>query len=270
MVQAEDNTAEVVPVEGHTSAVTHADEFDVEFRRAWRLAQGLAAAGLNKDVTTVEQAFGRILLGKDLGLTPTQSLMVLDVVEGNVRVRSVQLAAWVRKHPVYDYSVAEHDEQHCVIDFYYDGETCGRSSFSIEDAKRAGLVKDHPKSAWRAHPRNMVWARAMSNGVRWYCPDVTSGIPVYTEADSFDGTAEEITAGEGDGSEPGWKGVSVEHAAEAERLIERAKALGATSFSERAIVQFALNGHPPDNTVEYLREANEYLDKFEAKQEGSK
>jgi hypothetical protein len=45
----------------------------------------------------------KILLGADLGLTPTQALMNIDVVEGNARVRSNQLAAWVRQHKDYDY-----------------------------------------------------------------------------------------------------------------------------------------------------------------------
>jgi hypothetical protein len=32
-------------------------------------------------------------------------------------------------------------------------------------------------------PRNMLFARAMSNGVKWYCPDVTSGVTVYSEGE---------------------------------------------------------------------------------------
>jgi hypothetical protein len=186
----------------------------------------------------------KILLGADLGLTPTQALMNLDVVEGNARVRSVLLGAWVRQHPHYDYKVVEHDAEHCTIEFTYKGEVAGTSAFSIEDAKLAGLVKpDKPRSAWMAHPRNMLWARAMSNGVRWYCPDLTGGVAIYTEADEFtDSTAVEIGAGEGDGAEPGWHGLSDEQVADVEALLTVAETFEAPL--DRATVQMRLNGRP--------------------------
>jgi hypothetical protein len=73
------------------------------FERVERVATGLAQSGVFKDVTSTQNAMAKILLGADLGLTPTQALMNLDVVEGNARVRSVLLGAWVRQHPDYDF-----------------------------------------------------------------------------------------------------------------------------------------------------------------------
>lgn len=29
-------------------------------------------------------------------------------------------------------------------------------------------------------PRNMLFARCISNGVKWFCPDIFLGAPVYT------------------------------------------------------------------------------------------
>jgi len=236
---------------------------DDEIGRVWRIAKSLAASGMFKDVTQAEQAFGRILLGRDLGLTPAQSLMSLDVVEGNVQIRAVLLASWVRKHPDYDYKVTEHDDQHCVIEFWYRGEIEGTSAFSMEDAKRAHLVKEHPRSPWKAHPRNMVFARAMSNGVRWYCPDLTGGIPVYTEADSFEQRA--LGAGEGDGSEPGWSGLSVIQVAAIERMLERATELGHAGLSDRATVQMRLASQTPAYVDSWLAGAAAELEKLAAK-----
>jgi len=69
-------------------------------------------------------------------------------------------------------------DKNCAIEFmeYMGGKwnTSGVSSFTIEDAKKAG-TKNLDK-----FPRNMLFARAMSNGVRWYCPDVMSGSVAYT------------------------------------------------------------------------------------------
>jgi hypothetical protein len=52
------------------------------------------------------------------------------------------------------------------------GEELGESSFSLEDAKRAGLAGDN----WRKYPRNMLYARAVSNAARWYAPEVLTGV----------------------------------------------------------------------------------------------
>lgn len=230
---------------------------DEEFDRVWRMAKALAASGMFKDVTQAEQAFGRILLGRDLGLTPTQALMSVDVVRGNVQVRSVRLAAWVKQHPNYDYAVVEHDEDHCVIDFYEKGEKAGESAYSIADAKNAGIW--NANGPWKAHPRNMVFARAMSNGVKWFCPDVTGGIPVYSEADSFESTAVELTAGEGDGSEPGWHGIAPEHVERIEVLLEKAKLLNFPGFADRATVQMRLNGQPELAVREWIDAGEEQI-----------
>lgn len=224
------------------------------FDNAFRMAKALAASHMFKDVTTAEQAFGRILLGADLGLSPTQALMSIDVVEGNVQVRSVRLAAWVRQHDDYDYAVLEHDEQHCVIEIYRRGVAMGTSSFSMEDAANAKLIKEHPKSPWRAHPRNMLFARAMSNAVRWYAPDLTGGIPVYTEADVFDAvsSATEIASGEGDGSEPGWHGIAEDAVAELDELLAWAESTGFPGFSDKATVQMRLSHQPAEAVQEWI------------------
>jgi hypothetical protein len=171
----------------------------------------------------------------------------------------VRLAAWVRQHADYDYTILEHDEARCTIQFRYQGEVAGVSTFSMEDAQKAKLVKDHPKSPWRAHPRNMLFARAMSNGVRWFCPDLTGGIPVYTEADVFESTAVELTEGDGDGSEPGWKDIAPDYVAEIEALLDKARLLNFPGLADKATVQMRLNGQAPEAVHEWIEAAAEQL-----------
>lgn len=240
---------------------------DEEFDRVWRMAKALAASRMFKDVTQAEQAFGRILLGRDVGLSPTQALMTIDVVEGNPRFRSSLLAGWIRESPKYDYEVREHDDQHCVIEFFRldDGERepfdpPAISSFSMEDAEKAKLIKDHPKSPWKAHPRNMLWARAMSNGFRWYCSDLAGGMPVYTEADEFiDSTAVEIGEGEGTGEAPAWDGVSPEHVARVEAVMARAAAIDFLGLPDMATVRMKLNHQSEEAVEEWVAAAEEQV-----------
>jgi hypothetical protein len=97
--------------------------------------------------------------------------------------------------------VIEHDAEHCVIEFTYKGESRARRPYiDVRRSERGpGEGALRRRRGW-AHPKNMLFARAMSNGVKWYAPDLTGGIAVYTEGDEFvDSTAVDIGAGEGTG-----------------------------------------------------------------------
>ena len=48
----------------------------------------------------------------------------------------------------------------------------GTSTFTIQDAQRARLSGSQ---TWQQYPRNLLLARAMTNGARWYCPEVFGG-----------------------------------------------------------------------------------------------
>lgn len=56
-------------------------------------------------------------------------------------------------------------------------------SFSIEDAKRAGIYKD--TTPWGKYPRNMCFNRALSNLARQLFPDVIGGCYEIDELKSF-------------------------------------------------------------------------------------
>jgi hypothetical protein len=51
----------------------------------------------------------------------------------------------------------------------------GVSTFTVEDASRAGLLQQRGAGAWDKYLRNMLLARALTNGARWYCPGVFGG-----------------------------------------------------------------------------------------------
>src|SRR5690606_6627174 len=47
---------------------------------------------------------------------------------------------------------------------------------SMKDAQAAGVAGRGP---WKAYPKAMLFARALSQGVRWHCPDVLGGTTAY-------------------------------------------------------------------------------------------
>lgn len=68
-----------------------------------------------------------------------------------------------------------------------------------------------------------------------------------------------LGAGEGNGSEPGWHGVSLEHATAVESLLERAALLNFPGLADRATVQMRLNGQSAGAVQEWIDAAAEQL-----------
>lgn len=153
---------------------------NAEIDQTFRVAKALAMSGLFKDARQAEQAFAKILVGRDLGLSPTQAMMGIHIIDGKPELSANLQAAFVKRTPGYDYRVTELTDQACEIAYYRDGEEIGRSRFTIEDAEKAGLGGRGP---WKAYPRNMLFARAMSNGVAFFCPEVTGGLRVYSDGE---------------------------------------------------------------------------------------
>lgn len=143
-----------------------------------RAAKAMAASGFFTDTKQASQAIVKILAARELGLGPFAGMNGVNIIQGKPAFSSNIMAACVKRSGRYNYRVTEMTDKNCTIEFLenFSGkwEITGRSMFSIDDAKKAG-TKNLDK-----FPRNMLFARAMSNGVRWYCPDVMNGSVVYT------------------------------------------------------------------------------------------
>ena len=146
-----------------------------------RVAKLLAASGYFEAKGSTEQAIAqlatKVLAGREMGFSPFASVNGIHVIQGKPTVSAQLMAAAVKGSAKYDYRIREMTELVCKIEFFerVGGklESLGVSTFTAADAKLAGTQN------MAKYARNMLFARAMSNGVRWYCPDVfASG--VYT------------------------------------------------------------------------------------------
>ncbi len=147
-----------------------------------RLGNMLAQSGYFKDAADAAQAGVKVLAGLEMGIGAFSAMSGIHIIEGKPSVGAGLMAAAVKRHPKYNYRVTKHTTEECVIDFYEGDEVVGTSSFTIADAKKAELKFQTFKGAptpWAKSPRNMLFARALSNGVRWYCPDVFD-VSTYT------------------------------------------------------------------------------------------
>ena len=141
-----------------------------------RTGRAMAASGYFSDAKDAAQAFVKICAGRELGFGPVASMTGINIIKGKVSVGANLMASAIKRDPRYDYRVAALTDERCEIAFFEDGRELGRSTFTKEDATAAGLMND----TWRKFTRNMLFARALSNGAKWYVPDACGGSPVYT------------------------------------------------------------------------------------------
>lgn len=159
-----------------TELTLHRGQLVSNFDEAARAAQAMAKSGYFSDARDVAQAMTKILAGHEMGFGPFASMTGIHVIKGKPTVGANLKAAAVKAHPKYDYRADISDDK-VSITFYQGGDELGTSTFTMEDAKDAGLTN---RDNWKKYSRNMLFARAISNGVKWFCPDVFAGVTAYT------------------------------------------------------------------------------------------
>ena len=154
------------------------DSIIQSYEDTYSVAKAMVASGYFQDAKSISQAIVKILAGREIGLGPYASMNGMNIIAGKTAFGANVMASKVKSSGRYNYRVTEMTDNNCSIEFmeYFNGSwtAIGTSSFSIADAKKAG-TKNLDK-----FPRNMLFARAISNGVRWFCPDVMNGSTVYT------------------------------------------------------------------------------------------
>lgn len=137
-----------------------------------QFAQIAEESGMFKDLKGAAQAAIKIQRGLELGLAPMEAMSSLHVMEGKVAMSAQLMAAMVRRAG-YRYQIVEHTYERCELRWIDpQGHELGHSSFSLEDAKKAGLAG---RGNWSKFAREMLFARAVSQGARWFAPEVLLG-----------------------------------------------------------------------------------------------
>jgi hypothetical protein len=183
------------------------------------IGKAMAASGAFKDIQTQSAALVRILAGQEMGLGPFAAMSNINIIEGNASVGGHIMAARVKASKKYDYKIMKWEKDGCSIDLYEDGKKIGNSEFLVIDAQNAELLDPtckfpnhnvreikfynkwkkqsetkqgcNCKENWKRYPRNMFFNRAISNGVRIYCPDVLGNAPVY-DPDELGASTDEL------------------------------------------------------------------------------
>jgi hypothetical protein len=161
------------------------DELDVMVR----FATMLASAESSRDTVPkhlIAAAGVRVYYARSLGL-PALAASELSVINGRLVV-GAQLLRTLAAMAGYRLRRILSSDQTCTARIAdRNGELLGDSTFTIDEARKAGLIR--PRSAWETYPARMLWARASAYVIRDFAPEVSLGLILDDEAREIRGQA---------------------------------------------------------------------------------
>lgn len=193
-------STEIVPVPRESKTPVAIGIAPATLDEAWRLAQNLSRSGLVPKAYQGKPSdvLVAVLMGAEVGLSPTTALQSIAVVNGRPGLYGDGLLAVVTAAPSFagrdaylevesvtgapllrvDALTADdlkRDTTRAVAEFRRRGHADPFvATFSIADAKRAGLwTKEGP---WQTYPQRMLLWRAIDFAARAAFPDVLKGI----------------------------------------------------------------------------------------------
>lgn len=124
------------------------------------------------DIQNQEAAAIKIIAGLEKGFTPFQSMAMFDFIQGRPTLNAHGKATLINSSGDFRLKINELTATNCSISVVRksDGgewKVISTRTFSIEDAKDAELTTGNNKHSWKKYPRNMLFARCVSNIWRW-------------------------------------------------------------------------------------------------------
>ena len=203
LTQTTTQAPQTVEADGILAAAIKATESRLpevqKFELHQRQARLFALSGLFSDIkgTSLEQAlaqaFVKIDLGESMGLSPAEAMTGIDLIQGRVAI-SANIRAARMQRAGFSWDILQLDDKGCRLSLKYKGQQLYREdvdektgevtkspavvSFTEADAARAGLSS---KDNYKKNPRNMFFARAITNAQRWYAPGILSVNILSTE-----------------------------------------------------------------------------------------
>lgn len=118
--------------------------------------------------------------GMEIGLQPMQAMQNIAVINGRPSIWGDAMIALVRACTAFEYINETQTDKEATCVIKRKGEPEAVRTFSMDDAKRAGLTgKSGP---WTQYPKRMMQMRARSWALRDVFPDVLKGMICAEEA----------------------------------------------------------------------------------------
>ena len=154
-----------------TTAHTAIEPSTMDELRALAVA---AATSKFYGTSSPEQALMLLMTGRDLGLSYAQSLRAFHVVQGRpVLSAAGMVAVCLRSGVCEHFRTVESSDTVATVEVKRRGDPARRVSFSLDDARRAGLAQ---RDTWKSYPSRMLLARAQAWAAREVFPDLLLGL----------------------------------------------------------------------------------------------
>lgn len=140
-------------------------------------------SGLYPNIKNPAGAFAVVQYGRELGIPPMTSMQTMAIVSGKITMMGNMLQTLLIRGGV-KISILESTVKNCTLRFEREGYPSIQTSFSIEDAKRAGLYKEG--SGYTKYPEEMLYWRAMAKGGRRIGSDLMLGVYAREEIEGDD------------------------------------------------------------------------------------
>lgn len=160
-----------------------AAEADAQLDVVMRRAQTVARAG-----DAVPKGYrnnpGAVLLANEWAMARNLDLLTalqsVAFIDGKPVVDATMQRA-LAKQAGYRVLVKQASAQSATVEVHEGGELLGSATYDIEEARAAGLTS---KNNWKQHPKAMLVARATTQAMRWFAPDVMVGVFTDDEVDT--------------------------------------------------------------------------------------
>lgn len=126
--------------------------------------------------TKVEQ--GQVLALACLieGKSPFELMRTFHIISGTLSMRSsAVLAQFQQRGGRCTWLSALNDEKQAMATFTYNGEALEKATYTIEDAKREGLLGGSNPN-WKTRPPDMLRARLITKAIRMLAPGIVVGL----------------------------------------------------------------------------------------------
>jgi len=160
----------------------------IENTDARKQAEAAGADQLTAKIYANDANAYAIAMGRDLGLNAALSLQLIHIIGGKPALSAGARATFLSQAG-YSWRPVVHTDKQCTLRFWFRGDLMtdvdGKPldvTITMEDAERAGWVQNSRGSGkvgnYDKVPKNMLFARVISNFHRWYAPHVV-GAQVY-------------------------------------------------------------------------------------------
>ncbi len=165
-----------------TKELSKIDNSLMELQNTQKLCQTLMQSPHYKKIGP-DGIFAIVETAKSVGVDPLHALNGgMYFVKGRVEMSSMMMNTLIRQA---GHSITKDKRSNDTVCILHgkraDTNDTWVESFSIEDAKRAGVAGG---MSWRAYPKDMLFARALSRLARQLFPDVIKGCYVQGEVSS--------------------------------------------------------------------------------------